>query len=71
MERKVSTVSPHAEADQLPHIFERGEVALVVDDDRNVLVRTSDLVTSSRLVVMDRQELKKEDALSFHLSYSK
>ena len=37
MERKVSTVSPHAEADQLPHIFERGEVALVVDDDRNVL----------------------------------
>ena len=37
MERKVSTVSPHAEADQLPHIFERGEVALVVDDDRSVL----------------------------------
>ena len=37
MVRKVSTVSPHAEASQLPQIFERGEVALVVDDDRNVL----------------------------------
>lgn len=36
MERKVSTVAPHAEASQLPHIFERGEVALVVDDDRRV-----------------------------------
>jgi cystathionine beta-synthase len=37
MERKVSTIAPHAEASQLPHIFERGEVALVVDEARNVL----------------------------------
>ncbi|HEB52639.1 MAG TPA: pyridoxal-phosphate dependent enzyme, partial [bacterium] len=37
MERKVSTIAPHAEANVLPHIFERGEVALVVDDDRRVL----------------------------------
>ena len=37
MARKVSTVAPHADANELPHIFERGEVALVVDDDRNVL----------------------------------
>ena len=36
MERKVSTIAPHAEASQLPHIFERGEVALVVDDDLTV-----------------------------------
>ena len=36
MERKVSTIAPHAEASQLPHIFERGEVALVVDEERNV-----------------------------------
>ena len=37
MERKVSTVAPHAEARELPRMFERGEVALVVDDDRHVL----------------------------------
>ncbi|MCB9877380.1 MAG: cystathionine beta-synthase [Planctomycetes bacterium] len=37
MERKVSTVAPHAEASELPRIFERGEVALVVDGDRHVL----------------------------------
>lgn len=36
MERKVSTIAPHADASELPHIFERGEVALVVDDDRHV-----------------------------------
>lgn len=37
MVRKVATVAPHTPASELPHIFERGEVALVVDDDRNVL----------------------------------
>jgi len=36
MVRKVSTIAPHADAEELPHIFERGEVALVVDDDRKV-----------------------------------
>lgn len=36
MVRKVSTIAPHADASELPHIFERGEVALVVDDDRHV-----------------------------------
>ena len=36
MERKVSTIAPHAEASQLPHVFERGEVALVVDEERRV-----------------------------------
>jgi cystathionine beta-synthase len=40
MVRKVSTIAPHAPASELPRIFERGEVALVVDDDRNV--RTPD-----------------------------
>jgi cystathionine beta-synthase len=34
MVRKVSTVGMHAGASELPRIFERGEVALVIDDDR-------------------------------------
>jgi CBS-domain-containing membrane protein len=37
MERKVSTVGMHAGSGELPRIFERGEVAIVVDDDRSVL----------------------------------
>jgi cystathionine beta-synthase len=37
MERKVSTVSMHAGSGELPRIFERGEVAIVVDDGRHVL----------------------------------
>ena len=37
MERKVSTVSMHANSGELPRIFERGEVAIVVDEDRQVL----------------------------------
>jgi cystathionine beta-synthase len=37
MERKVSTIAPHAPAADLPRIFERGEVALVVDDNRHLL----------------------------------
>jgi cystathionine beta-synthase len=36
MVRKVSTIAPHADASELPHIFERGEVALVVDNDLHV-----------------------------------
>ena len=36
MVRKVSTIAPHADASELPEIFERGEVALVVDEDRHV-----------------------------------
>jgi cystathionine beta-synthase len=34
MVRKVSTVGLHAGASELPRIFERGEVALVIDDER-------------------------------------
>ena len=37
MERKVSTVSLHASSSELPRIFERGEVAIVVDDQRSVI----------------------------------
>jgi cystathionine beta-synthase len=37
MERKVATVGTHAGSGELPRIFERGEVAIVVDDDRQVL----------------------------------
>jgi cystathionine beta-synthase len=37
MVRKVSTIAPHAPANELPRIFERGEVALVVDEARTVL----------------------------------
>jgi cystathionine beta-synthase len=36
MERKVSTIAPHAPSSELPRIFERGEVALVVDEARTV-----------------------------------
>ncbi len=37
MVRKVSTIAPHAPASELPRIFERGEVALVVDASRTVV----------------------------------
>jgi cystathionine beta-synthase len=37
MERRVSTVGMHASSSELPRIFERGEVAIVVDDQRSVL----------------------------------
>ena len=37
MERKVSTVALNASSGELPRIFERGEVAIVVDDQRNVI----------------------------------
>ena len=37
MVRKVATVGPHTSASELPAIFERGEVALVVDDQRRLL----------------------------------
>ncbi|MDB4959133.1 MAG: cystathionine beta-synthase [Myxococcales bacterium] len=37
MERKVSTVSMHAGSGELPRIFERGEVAIVVDEHHTVL----------------------------------
>jgi cystathionine beta-synthase len=37
MERRVSTVAMHAQASELPRIFDRGEVALVVDNERHVL----------------------------------
>jgi len=36
MARRVSTVPLHASTSELPDIFERGEVALVVDDDQRV-----------------------------------
>jgi cystathionine beta-synthase len=37
MERRVSTVGLGAGSGELPRIFERGEVAVVVDDDRQVI----------------------------------
>lgn len=37
MERKVSTVSMHAGSGELPRIFERGEVAIVVDENKAVI----------------------------------
>jgi len=37
MERRVATVGIHTNAAELPKIFERGEVALVVDESRHVL----------------------------------
>ncbi len=37
MVRRVSSVGMNASASELPRIFERGEVAIVVDEDRSVL----------------------------------
>jgi cystathionine beta-synthase len=48
MVRKVSTVAMHASSSELPRIFEAGEVALVVDDDRKVLA----LLTKMDLIEM-------------------
>ncbi|HEU0034999.1 MAG TPA: cystathionine beta-synthase [Kofleriaceae bacterium] len=48
MERRVSTVAMHASSSELPRIFERGEVAIVVDDHRNVL----GIVTKMDLIEM-------------------
>jgi CBS-domain-containing membrane protein len=36
MVRNVATVRMHASAGELPNIFDRGEVAIVVDEDRVV-----------------------------------
>jgi cystathionine beta-synthase len=46
MERKVSTVGLNASSSELPRIFERGEVAIVIDDSRNVtgIVTKMDLI---------------------------
>jgi len=48
MVRNVSTVAMHASSGELPRIFERGEVALVVDDARQVLA----LITKMDLIEM-------------------
>ena len=48
MERKVSTVGLQASSAELPRIFERGEVAIVVDDQRTVL----SIVTKMDLIEM-------------------
>lgn len=36
MERKVSTIAEHADSSELPRIFDRGEVAIVLGDDGEV-----------------------------------
>jgi cystathionine beta-synthase len=48
MERKVVTVGLNASSSELPRIFERGEVALVVDDSRAVI----GIVTKMDLIEM-------------------
>ncbi len=48
MERKVSTVALNASSSELPRIFERGEVAIVVDDQRSVI----GIVTKMDLIEM-------------------
>jgi len=48
MERRVSTVAMNASSSELPRIFERGEVAVVVDDHRQVL----GIVTKMDLIEM-------------------
>ncbi len=41
MVRTVSTVAPHTSASDLSRIFERGEVAIVIDDEKQVLALLS------------------------------
>ena len=48
MERRVSTVAMNSSSSELPRIFERGECALVVDDQRRVLA----LLTKMDLIEM-------------------
>ena len=48
MERKVATVGLNASSSELPRIFERGEVAIVVDDHRAVI----GIVTKMDLIEM-------------------
>ena len=48
MERKVSTVGLNASSSELPRIFERGEVAIVIDDERCVI----GIVTKMDLIEM-------------------
>jgi len=48
MERRVSTVGLNASSSELPRIFERGEVAIVVDDQRAVI----GIVTKMDLIEM-------------------
>ena len=44
----MSTVALHASSSELPRIFERGEVAIVVDEQRNVI----GIVTKMDLIEM-------------------
>jgi cystathionine beta-synthase len=46
MVRRVSTISMHAGSGELPRIFERGEVAIVVDDELSVdaIITKMDLI---------------------------
>jgi cystathionine beta-synthase len=47
MVRNVATVEPHTSAGELPNIFERGEVAIVIDSEQQVkaLLTKIDLIT--------------------------
>ena len=60
MVRKVSTVEEHDQADVLPALFERGEVAIVVDTDRQVKA----VLTKMDLI----DYMSKERKLGAHLS---
>jgi len=48
MVRRVSTVMMHASSSELPRIFERGEVAIVADDELHVIA----LITKMDLIEM-------------------
>jgi len=57
MVRRVSTVGMHADASELPRIFERGEVALVIDDDRKILALITKLDLIEILAARSRSSL--------------
>ena len=60
MARRVSTVRPHDDAEILPQLFERGEVAIVVDEDRRVQA----VLTKLDLIEFMSKRRKLDAALS-------
>ena len=60
MVRRVSTVRPGDDAGVLPQLFERGEVAIVVDDERRVQA----VLTKKDLIEFMSKSRKLGDALA-------
>ena len=64
MVRRVSTVRHHDDASVLPQMFERGEVAIVVDEDRKIEA----VLTKLDLIEFMSKRRKLERSLEARLS---